>query len=351
MVATASLSEDGRIEFQLSLNLEAAIAGIGAEHDRTEASPRAAVYDDLRSLSPRELRLKFETFSPSLLDGIGIAVDGQRRVLGVEGVDIPPVGDESRPRISNLRLSAEASDRPTSFTWHAHRELGDSVVRLRDGNSDEILHAVFVPGGESSGPISLEDAVPATWFEVARQYLSIGFVHILPKGLDHIFFVVGLFLLSARLAPLLWQVTAFTFAHTVSLALAALGVVSIPAQIIEPVIALSIAWIALENLITDRLRLWRPFVVFAFGLVHGLGFAGVLDEIGVSPDHFLTSLVAFNLGVELGQLAVIALCFVVVGWMMRWQWYRAAIVRPASLVIAAVAIYWAIERALYFNFL
>jgi hydrogenase/urease accessory protein HupE len=137
--------------------------------------------------------------------------------------------------------------------------------------------------------------------EVFRDYIGIGFTHIVPKGLDHILFVVGLFLLSPRLKPLLIQITSFTVAHSVTLALAMLGVISAPASIVEPLIAASIVFIAVENLATNRLSPWRPFVVFGFGLLHGLGFAGVLTEIGLSPAHFASGLIAFNVGVELGS--------------------------------------------------
>jgi hypothetical protein len=178
----------------------------------------------------------------------------------------------------------------------------------------------------------------------AAKYLRLGFTHILPHGLDHVLFVLGLFLLSASLRPLLWQVTAFTIAHSITLALALYGVLRLPAMIVEPLIALSIAFIAMENLFTSDLKPWRPVVVFGFGLVHGLGFAGVLSDIGLPRGQYLTALLTFNAGVELGQLAVIALALAAVGWFRRCAWYRPAVVLPASGAIAAVAVFWTIER-------
>ena len=124
-----------------------------------------------------------------------------------------------------------------------------------------------------------------------------------------------------------------------------LGLIAIPSAIVEPLIAASIAFIAVEKLFTDRLRRWRPAVVFAFGLLHGLGFAGVLAEIGLPRDQFLASLLAFNLGVELGQIAVLATCFLAVGlWFRQRHWYRRAITMPASIMIAVVASFWFVER-------
>jgi hypothetical protein len=180
---------------------------------------------------------------------------------------------------------------------------------------------------------------------VLRQYVVLGFTHILPKGLDHIAFVLGLFLLGTALRPLLVQVTAFTLAHTITLALTIYGVVSLPSSVVEPLIAVSIVYVAVENILTPRLTPWRPVVVFAFGLLHGMGFAGVLGELGLPRSEHLTALVAFNVGVELGQLAVIGGAFLLVGLRFRRRpWYRRRVVVPASAAIALLGLYWALER-------
>ncbi|HMQ14684.1 MAG TPA: HupE/UreJ family protein, partial [Phycisphaerae bacterium] len=181
---------------------------------------------------------------------------------------------------------------------------------------------------------------------VAWQFLLLGFEHILPEGVDHILFVLGLYLLSPRLRPLLWQVTAFTVAHTATLALSMYGVVSLPARVVEPLIALSIVYVAVENLVTQELKWWRPMAVFGFGLLHGLGFAGVLTELAPPRSEFVAALVSFNVGVELGQLAVIGLALLLTGWWRGREWYRGRIVKPASLAIAAVALFWTVERVI-----
>ena len=178
----------------------------------------------------------------------------------------------------------------------------------------------------------------------AMQYLFLGYEHILPEGLDHILFVLGLFFLSSRFQSLLWQVTAFTVAHSVTLALSSFQVIALSPSIVEPLIALSIVYVAVENLYTTELKPWRPLVVFSFGLIHGLGFAGVLAELGLPQQHFLTSLVTFNIGVELGQLSVIGLAYLVVGWFRSQRWYRTYLSMPASCGIALVACYWTIDR-------
>jgi hypothetical protein len=176
------------------------------------------------------------------------------------------------------------------------------------------------------------------------RFVMLGFTHILPRGLDHVLFVLGLFLLAGRWSALLWQVTAFTIAHSVTLALALYGYVRLPGTIVEPVIAISIVLVALDNLRRRGLPAWRVAVVFGFGLVHGLGFAGALLGLGLPRSEYLPALIGFNGGVELGQLAVIALAFVTVGWWRNRPSYRRVVVVPASLCIAAVALMWTVQR-------
>jgi hypothetical protein len=125
-------------------------------------------------------------------------------------------------------------------------------------------------------------------------------------------------------------------------------VVSLPSTIVEPLIAASIVYVAVENIATSRLHAWRPFVVFGFGLLHGMGFAGVLEEIGLPREQALTGLITFNVGVELGQLAVISIAYGLVGhWFKDRSWYRARIVVPASALIAVVGAYWTVERVFF----
>lgn len=181
--------------------------------------------------------------------------------------------------------------------------------------------------------------------EVALVYLQLGFMHIIPLGPDHILFVLSLFLLNPRLKPILWQATAFTVAHTITLGLAMYAVIKPPAYIVEPLIALSILYVALENIFSPRLKASRIGVVFLFGLVHGMGFAGALTGLGLASNTYFGSLIMFNLGVELGQFAVILAAFLVLGLPFgKKTYYRQKIVVPLSAIIAAIALYWAYQR-------
>ena len=178
------------------------------------------------------------------------------------------------------------------------------------------------------------------------QHLGLDFTYILPKGLDHILFVIGLFLLNTKLKPLLWQVTAFTTEHTITLGLAIYGMVSLSSAIVEPLIALSITYVAVENLVTTELKPWRVGLVFASGLLHGMEFVGVLADLGLPRSELLTALVTFNAGVELGQFAVVGMAFVSVVGMLDQNWYRRRVVVPVSNAIATAGMFWTVHRVL-----
>lgn len=184
--------------------------------------------------------------------------------------------------------------------------------------------------------------------DAALLYLQLGFTHILPLGFDHILFVLSLFLLSPKLKPVLWQATAFTVAHSITLGLAMFKVITPSPAIVEPIIALSIMYVALENIFSPSLKKSRIGIVFLFGLVHGMGFANALGSLGLPQNAYLTSLVMFNVGVELGQLAVILSAFFLFGkWFGNKPYYRKAVVIPLSVLITLMAGYWTIERIFF----
>ena len=184
--------------------------------------------------------------------------------------------------------------------------------------------------------------------EIFWTYLRVGYTHILPDGFDHILFIVSLYILEPRLKPVLLQATAFTVAHSITLGLAMYGLIQPPSAVIEPIIALSILFVAIENIITDRLNPWRVAVVFGFGLVHGMGFASALTGLGLPQKDYFGSLISFNVGVELGQVSVILLCWALVGrWAANKAWYKQRVVIPVSVVIGLIAAYWTVERVFF----
>ena len=184
--------------------------------------------------------------------------------------------------------------------------------------------------------------------EVFVKYLVTGYEHIIPLGLDHILFILCVFFLNNNLKQIIIQASMFTLAHSITLGLAMYQIITPPVHIVEPLIALSIVFLAIENIFRSKVKPWRLLMVFIFGLVHGMGFAGALSELGMPSYAFATALISFNIGVELGQLTIILLMYFLVARLFaQKQWYRKVIVLPSSLLIAIIAGYWTIERIFF----
>ncbi|MBC8082685.1 MAG: HupE/UreJ family protein [Hymenobacter sp.] len=211
-----------------------------------------------------------------------------------------------------------------------------------------VLPLLLLLPGLASAHVLDVDLSKLSRTDILRTYLQLGFTHILPLGLDHILFVLSIFFLEPRLKPVLWQATAFTVAHSITLGLAMYGLISPPTAIVEPVIALSILFVAIENIFADRLNPWRVAIVFGFGLIHGLGFASALTGLGLPRNLFFESLISFNVGVELGQVSVILLAWLLVGrWFSQKTWYKQRVVVPSSIIIGLIAAYWTVERVFF----
>jgi len=331
---TVTFEKQGRYRADVMVDSEPLPPGISA------SAPKALPLAPVLSLPPG--------FSPDILATLTAVLyasqpsfDGRPVVPDrVDWVDPNPRAAEL-----HLRLSGPIPPGARTFAWTSRTKLGTYLLTVQT-EGEAAPQRMWLEGGETSAPIPLRaSVVPPTRREVIAQYLRLGYTHILPKGTDHILFVLGIFFLARRLKPVLIQVTAFTIAHTITLALTIYGVVSLRPAIVEPLIALSIVYVAVENIFTSELNPWRVALVFAFGLVHGMGFAGVLSELGLRRSEFLPALVSFNVGVELGQLTVILGAWLTLGLPFRDRpWYRQRVVVPVSLAIAAVGLFWAIQR-------
>lgn len=332
------------VDLRIRMTLEPMLAGMNvAGLEDTSASPLAARHDALRAEAPADLVADLTQAWPELAAKF-VILAGETAVLPrLVEAQVPEVGNTDLPRDSVLILQADlpADGSAVRIGWTS--DLGSLVVRQAEGDIDS--YAALLSDGALSDPLPREALAADSAGAVFARYVVSGFEHIVPKGLDHILFVLGLFLFSLQMRPLLVQVTAFTLAHTVTLALASLGLVSVPAAIVEPLIAASIVYVAVENIRGGQIGLRRVAVVFGFGLLHGLGFASVLGDVGLQEGRFVIGLVAFNIGVELGQLSVIAAALALVALPFgRCPWYRARITIPASAGIAAIGAWWALER-------
>lgn len=345
-----SVNTNGSYRVEVRASIEALLTGINARYKNTRDAPTAGAYDELRVLQAADLMIAFEPFKTIFTHEIMLAFDNQPAPLTITRMDIPEPGYPKVPRISVITLEGKVDRSVETVTWYYPVRFGDNAVRVRQVDDiNEKWHWSewqWLRKDRPSEPFSLTAVFSRQPVSaVIITYLAAGFEHILPKGLDHILFILGIFLLSTHLRPLLWQVTMFTVAHTITLGLSMNGIISLPANIVEPLIALSIAWIGFENVFAKTLHTSRLFLVFGFGLLHGMGFASILADFGMPDDAFITALISFNVGVELGQLAVISLAFLAVGlWFSRKPWYRKVIVIPGSTAIALIGLYWTWDR-------
>lgn len=310
----------------------------------TNGSDQADVYDSYRELPPIELAEKIRAREAELLDKIILRSAGQPLALRI--LDIKTEAEDiALPRNTSVKLRADLPEDSQPVTVSLARVLGAFIIRQTDpAIAGPDLYSEFLSAGSVTAPISRKGGVSRPWLSTLSHYLEVGITHIIPKGLDHIVFIIGLYFFSPYFRPLLLQVTAFTVAHSVTLALATLKLISVPASIVEPLIALSIAWIGIENIYRPKIGFSRLAVVFCFGLLHGLGFAFVLGEVGLEASAFIVSLLAFNIGVELGQLFVL-LPLILLGLMLGSKNRLANRIKiAASSLIALTGIYWFIER-------
>lgn len=231
----------------------------------------------------------------------------------------------------------------TSFSANSHNPEKLVISEIEQGQLNFENEQIAAEYGAALKRQRIRRLNAMSWFKKIYIFIKAGFEHIIPQGLDHILFVLGLFFSSLKFRSLIIQVTAFTLAHSITLALAAVGVVKLQLSLVEPLIFLSIVWVAIENTIFKQTTKWRPLVIFGFGLLHGLGFAALLTQYGLPKDNFISLLLAFNVGVELGQLAVLIMAFILVRAIFRKSQNKNQLKIPASIIIGLVGLYWFVD--------
>ena len=346
-----SANTNGHIDIEIRASIEALLTGINGRYNNTKESPNADQYDALRKLNSESLALKFDQFKQSFLLNILLKDNKNNPIsLTIKSIRIPEPGYIKVPRISLITLSAQLNREVQSLQWYYPLKFGDNAVRLRQVN--EVEHQwhwsewQWLRKDQFSEAFSLTEIfTKRPLHQVIIEYIVIGFDHIIPMGLDHILFILGIFLLNTQLKPLIQQVTLFTIAHTLTLGLSINGILSLPANIVEPLIALSIAYVGIENIVANKLNKLRLLIIFLFGLIHGMGFASALADFNMPEGTFIITLISFNVGVELGQLTIIALAyFSVTHWLKNKDGYHRVFVIPVSLLISFIGLYWAAER-------
>jgi hypothetical protein len=341
---------DGQASIDFKINAEQILSGVDAsQYQDTNDAPQAELYDQFREKNEEELKQDIQQNWNLFQDQITInGLEGSS--LNLVDLMIDQDVNPEYPRDTNLKTEAPLNQ--NEITIQFATELGPVVIRqFEDISKENMIFSTYLQPGEISAELS--PLSQATMSQTIIEYIILGMEHIVPKGLDHILFIFGVFFFAVKLKPLLWQVTMFTLAHSLTLILASLKLVFIPASIIEPLIALSIGYVAFENIFQrqskfhSRSNTIRYAVIFFFGLIHGLGFAFVLEDIGLPTGQLILSLLSFNIGVEIAQIGLVVLAYLLMFYPSKQLWYRKAIQIPCSLVIGLIGIYWFFERVFF----
>ena len=343
----ADISIDGKsITVEIRFNVEAFLAGIDLSViGNTDEAEQISNYESLRYLPATDLARLFEDNWQNFASQVNLQSNSLAKVNALEflSIRIPNVEDVELPRLSKVFFRVDRPDQ-SAVTFKLSKTFGSTILRqvgVEEGLTQYLL------SGQTSDTMQQGMSLRETAISRLGEYIPIGFDHVVPRGLDHILFVFGLFLLSLKTSVLLWQISAFTIAHTITLIAGAFGVINVSASVVEPLIAASIVFVAIENIFFSKLNKWRTTIVFGFGLLHGLGFATVLADFGLPTGQFIPALVGFNIGVELGQLSVLAAAYFILGLTFgKKPFYRSLITIPASCLIATIGTWWVFERVL-----
>lgn len=343
---------DGIVKIELLTSIEALLTQMGYKYKNTKESPNEKQYNIYRNLTPKQLKPYFNKFKSTLLSKIYLKADQKTIPLKIISTKIPQVGYPKVPRISTIIIHANIDKKTEKIQWFYPLSFGDSVVTFKQVNLKKnewvFSSAQWLKNNQPSKEFSLKKLAPKTTvIGSIIDYIVIGIKHIIPRGTDHILFILGLFLFSSQLRPLLLQITMFTIAHSITLGLAYANIIHLPAKIVEPLIALSIVYIAIENILIKKIYWHRLILIFSFGILHGLGFADVLKDFKLSDSSFFISLISFNIGVELGQLIIVLLAYFIISWKFKDKiWYHKLLITPISVIISMIGFYWFLERIL-----
>lgn len=342
-----SIFPNYRLEVRIDLSLEAVMTGIGTQYKNTRDAPNSVEYDKLRALSAKALRQSFKVFEADFLNSFQLSINNKIQILNLSDAKIDIIGYKKRPRKTILTYVVQLGERPKTLRWQYNKTYGDSALRYQIFKQNEYNWSQWqwLRDGKSSGIININQPQSSSNIQRFLQFTNIGFAHVIPLGWDHILFILGMALSSLLWRKLLLLVSSFTLAHTLTLGLGMLGVVEVSARIVEPLIAFSIAYVAIENLLNHQSIQRKSVIVFLFGLIHGMGFASLLKSFEMPANSFLTTLIGFNLGVELAQIVIVLLVVALLLILGFFQLnLRKFAIMPISVVIAFIGIWWGFER-------
>ena len=340
--------DENYLNVEVRLNAELILSNIDASKiSNTNSSPLTEIYDQYRLLNKKDLENAILESWNDISSNIDIKINNELKKIELIKIDTQDVKnfEISRDTIISFRVLLNKSSENFTFKWI--KNYGPIILRENnDLKLEDELVTEYLQSGKESDPIFFNENNFRSMFISFTKFFVLGIQHIIPKGLDHILFIFGLFLFSSSLNKLIKQITIFTIAHSITLIFVSLSLIKINPQIVEPIIALSIVYVGLENIFKNYIKEYMRYVVILFfGLLHGLGFALVLSDIGYRSSKLFLNLISFNIGIEVAQISIILFLYLLIAIKFAHnKYYRIVFQIPSSILIAAIGLYWFIER-------
>ena len=340
--------DESYLNIEVRLNAELILSNIDASNiSNTNSSPLTEIYDRYRLLDKKDLENVILESWKDISSNIDIKINNKLKKIELINIDTQVVKnfEISRDTIISFRVLLNKSSEKFTFKWI--KNYGPIILRENnDLKIEDELVTEYLQSGTESDPIFFNDNNFRSMFTSFTKFFVLGIQHIIPKGLDHILFIFGLFLFSSSLNTLIKQITIFTIAHSITLIFVSLSLIKINPQIVEPIIALSIVYVGLENIFKNYIKEYlRYIVILFFGLLHGLGFSLVLSDIGYRSSKLFLNLISFNIGIEVAQISIILFLYLLIAIKFsKNKYYRITFQIPSSILIASIGLYWFAER-------
>ena len=345
--------DENYLNFEIRLNAELILSNIDASKiTNTNSSPLSKIYDEYRLLDKNELeKILLESWE-KINPNIEIKINNKLTNIDLVKVETQNLSNFEISRDSLIFLKIPLNQNSDYFTFKWLKNYGPIILRENnDLKLENDLFTKYLQSGVEADKIFFKENNFRSNLVSFMNFFVLGIQHIIPKGLDHILFIFGLFLFSSSINKLVKQITIFTIAHSVTLIFVSLSVIKINSNIVEPVIALSIVYVGVENIFKNYIKEYlRYIVILFFGLLHGLGFALVLSDIGYRSSKLYLNLISFNIGIEVAQISLILFLYLLVGIKFaKNQYYRIVFQLPSSIFIASIGLYWFFERINFYN--
>ena len=340
--------DENYLNFKIRLNAELILSDIDASNvSNTDSSSLSQIYDEFRILNNKDLEQIFQNSWNQISSNIEIKINNVSKQTNLIKIEVEDIQNFEISRDSYVYFRVLLDKNSEQFTFNWIKKYGPIILRENNNNKlEDELFTEYLQSGKVSNQFSFNENNFEKKLDSFIKFFVLGVQHIIPKGLDHILFIFGLFLFSSSLRKLITQITIFTIAHSITLIFVSLSVMKINPQIVEPIIALTIVYVGLENIFKNYIKeYFRYVVILFFGLLHGLGFALVLSDIGYRSTDLFINLFSFNIGIEVAQISIVLVLYILIALnFAKNKNYRIFFQVPSSILISSIGLYWFFER-------